>query len=284
MDRICAKCGLELQENDFFCPQCGAIYGEPIYEAPKVEEKPVPAEKKRGIRCFLIVGAITLVIVLVSLTLWNPFRSAETLPPTAPAATSTDPTVPTTWWPILPTETSPPVETVTDAEILEVYNQWFYSGRGDVSAYNVEHYGQYGGAYAVIVRDPARQGQYVYMDSVGDMLFYYDTAEYLWVYWNGDLYGMGRALEEAVLTYTNVREIYQLHRERNPGLYTLPSPNMQMPEIDEETEQYLKQRYAELILQHIENPDIDQLEIDIYGEYDGEYVLRVQSPYPMPDS
>lgn len=181
-----------------------------------------------------------------------------------------------------PTETPPPVETVTDAEILEVYNQWFYGGRGDVSTCNVEHYGQYGGAYAVIVRDPLKQESYVDMDIVGDMLFHYDTAENLKVYWNGYFYRMWEALDAGVLTYTNVREIYQQHKERYPWLYTPPSPNMQMPEIDAETEQFLKQRYVELRLPHVENPDIDQLDIDVYWECNGEYVLCVHSPYAMP--
>jgi hypothetical protein len=93
---------------------------------------------------------------------------------------------------------------------------------------------------------------------------------------------MWEALDAGVLTYTNVREIYQQHKERYPWLYTPPSPNMQMPEIDAETEQFLKQRYVELILPHVENPDIDQLDIDVYWECNGEYVLCVHSPYAMP--
>ena len=83
MGKFCSKCGLQMQEDDFLCPRCGAIWGDRIYRVPKTEENvetpenPVVAEpivmqpakpKKRvfpwillGLTVALILGAILVI-------------------------------------------------------------------------------------------------------------------------------------------------------------------------------------------------------------------------------
>lgn len=34
MSKYCSKCGIELKDEDFLCPQCGAIWGDRIYHVP----------------------------------------------------------------------------------------------------------------------------------------------------------------------------------------------------------------------------------------------------------
>lgn len=87
MNKTCQKCGASLQENDFLCPNCGAIYGQPVYEAPKQEEQPAPAPEKQHKLPLAVVSVMGLLVVIVCVLLWNPFQPAQT-PTTAPAATS----------------------------------------------------------------------------------------------------------------------------------------------------------------------------------------------------
>ena len=44
MGKFCSKCGLQMQEDDFLCPSCGAIWGDRIYRVSKTEEDAQPPE------------------------------------------------------------------------------------------------------------------------------------------------------------------------------------------------------------------------------------------------
>lgn len=112
MDRTCQKCGLPLQENDFLCPQCGAIYGEPTNNAPKVEEQSTAPAQKRSVGRYFLIGGIMLLIVLACLFLWDPYQPTATTPstsqqPTPQPTTSTVPTQPPTVPTTVPTATLP---------------------------------------------------------------------------------------------------------------------------------------------------------------------------------
>ena len=107
MKKTCQKCGISLQENDFLCPKCGAIYGEPIDEAPHTEKTATPAAPKRTSKTFGIFVLIVLMIPLLCLLIWNPFQPAATTPGTShtqstttaaptPPPTTLPPTIPTT--------------------------------------------------------------------------------------------------------------------------------------------------------------------------------------------
>lgn len=89
MMKICDKCGAELAEDDFLCPICGAIWGDPIYrpsvtteepaipEEPPVTEEPQeevqPPTKGRKFRFKLIL----IVFVLLSLVAQLVWMSAD---------------------------------------------------------------------------------------------------------------------------------------------------------------------------------------------------------------
>lgn len=73
MDKICARCGFKMHEDDFLCPECGAIFGEPVYvpprrEAPKTDETQPQKQKK-----WFIAIPIAITVVLVALLLLDPF-------------------------------------------------------------------------------------------------------------------------------------------------------------------------------------------------------------------
>ena len=119
MSKTCQRCGTSLQENDFLCPKCGAIYGEPTYEAPKAAEKPAPAAQKRG-RRFALFGGIALLIALACLLIWNPFQPEATTPSTShtqPSTSAVPTPPPTTLPPTVPT-TVPPTTLPSDQKQL----------------------------------------------------------------------------------------------------------------------------------------------------------------------
>ena len=112
MERECPKCSYQLAENDFLCPKCGAIYGEPVYEAPKQEEQPAPAPQKQHKLPLAVVPFIGLLIVIACVLIWNPFRPAETTPTTAPIASTFIPPA-TSALPTPPPTTLPPTVPTT---------------------------------------------------------------------------------------------------------------------------------------------------------------------------
>ncbi len=88
MDKICAKCGYQMQDNDFLCPQCGAIWGDPVYRKPvppepvataqageKTEEAP-PTKVKSPKRLITAVVALVLLLVLSSVA-YAAFRDRD---------------------------------------------------------------------------------------------------------------------------------------------------------------------------------------------------------------
>lgn len=42
MSKYCGKCGIEMTDDDFLCPRCGAIWGDRIYRVPTVTEAQEP--------------------------------------------------------------------------------------------------------------------------------------------------------------------------------------------------------------------------------------------------
>lgn len=79
MSKYCGKCGIEMADDDFLCPRCGAIWGDRIYRVPTVtdaqepdtEETEVPDEpqevrQKKQPRWLLplVAGCILLAFVL----------------------------------------------------------------------------------------------------------------------------------------------------------------------------------------------------------------------------
>ena len=40
MSKYCGKCGLQLADDDFLCPKCGAIWGDRVYRVPVISEEP----------------------------------------------------------------------------------------------------------------------------------------------------------------------------------------------------------------------------------------------------
>lgn len=115
MQRKCRKCGYQLAENDFLCPKCGAIYGEPIYEAPKAEA----VGKRHSVR-IAVLGIAALLIVLVCLLIWNPFQPEATTPSTShtqPSTSAVPTPPPTTLPPTVPT-TVPPTTLPSDQKQL----------------------------------------------------------------------------------------------------------------------------------------------------------------------
>lgn len=118
MERKCQKCGYQLAENDFLCPKCGAIYGEPVYVTPKAAQPPAPSQQKQHKLPPAIFAGIALLIVLASLLLWNPFQPAATMPSTShtqPTTSALPTSPPTTLPPTIPTTvptTAPPPATM----------------------------------------------------------------------------------------------------------------------------------------------------------------------------
>lgn len=163
MERECPKCSYLLAENDFLCPKCGAIYGEPVYEAPKQEEQPAPAPQKQHKLPPAIVAGIALLIILASLLIWDPFRPAVTMPstsltkptssaiPTPPATVpSTFPTTVLTTVP-LPTTMPPTVPATTladnqrqlnwtmDAKVVDTSGKLIGNGTVTINGIITEH-------------------------------------------------------------------------------------------------------------------------------------------------
>lgn len=106
MSKYCGKCGTRMSDNDFLCPDCGAIWGDRIYRAPATvetdfsadnEEIPnenletvttpsVPQEttaKKKHIRLLpllLLLLGFALVLILTEID-WSAWAGESTAPP-----------------------------------------------------------------------------------------------------------------------------------------------------------------------------------------------------------
>ncbi len=106
MSKYCGKCGTRMSDNDFLCPDCGAIWGDRIYRAPAAVETafsaenealtdesndavaspPAPQEtiaKKRYIRLLpLILALLCFVFVLVLMEIdWSRLAGESTASP-----------------------------------------------------------------------------------------------------------------------------------------------------------------------------------------------------------
>lgn len=128
MERKCQKCGNLLAQNDFLCPNCGAIYGEPVLETPKQEEKPAPAppQPKQRKLPLAIFSGIAVLLVIVCLIIWGPFRPKAPTPTTSPiATTSIAPTrPPTTLPPTVPTTVPPTTVPPTTVPFNQTKIDW----------------------------------------------------------------------------------------------------------------------------------------------------------------
>lgn len=72
MDKICARCGFQMQEDDFLCPECGAIWGDPVYRKPAppepvsdVPEGEKAEETKKRLPKWFGTAVTALVLLLV---------------------------------------------------------------------------------------------------------------------------------------------------------------------------------------------------------------------------
>lgn len=80
MPRKCGKCGYILQENDFLCPQCGAIYGEPVYETPKEEKTRFLVKLRRNLGYVGILLGVILLSAFLGLCIWDMSQPETTVP------------------------------------------------------------------------------------------------------------------------------------------------------------------------------------------------------------
>lgn len=129
MEKICKKCGNELRHNDFLCPNCGAIWGDPVNRPltptteVSAESQPVtmPPRKRKRIWLILPITALLLTAVLFA------WLGTRTEPPagesSTPAVTSTD-TQPNT-------STSVPHEIDPVFELRVEDATWLYEPLGD---------------------------------------------------------------------------------------------------------------------------------------------------------
>ena len=63
--RICSKCGVELQEGQDFCPKCGTKYDPDASASGKVESK-----KKKGNKLAIIIPVIVVALIAIGGAVW----------------------------------------------------------------------------------------------------------------------------------------------------------------------------------------------------------------------
>lgn len=122
MSKYCGKCSLQMQEDDFLCPRCGAIWGDRIYRVPvtldpeepdtEVQEVSIeeqPAHKNRLRRLLPIAAACFGLALLLCLTYFDRDMWAGE-GGSMPSTSATNTTLPQ------PTTTAPPA---TESEYVK---------------------------------------------------------------------------------------------------------------------------------------------------------------------
>lgn len=89
MAERCPKCKQKLQPNDFLCPNCGHILGQPVIAAPvPAKEQTVVLKKKRKFHWAILFGVLLLTLLAVVIFLMGGSEPAPTTAPTEPSTTT----------------------------------------------------------------------------------------------------------------------------------------------------------------------------------------------------
>lgn len=218
MDRICARCGEKLQENDFLCPMCGAVYEQPACTPPvrlkpseemvqETSQIPVSGVPGRKWAVPLILGGI-LVLVAVLMALLDPFQEQMQ----ATKAT-TDPTSI-----FLPTESSTIDESVTAQQVIAAYNQQYAKGQLKEAALTAQPVMESGEVSVWLLEGMEAVHPYEASEAVGGNLFYYAPGVRLVVYANDRIYTLWNAYRNH-LQKDQLTELEEIHRSRYAHLY-----------------------------------------------------------------
>ena len=146
MSKYCGKCGLQLADDDFLCPQCGAIWGDRIYRVPVIqeepekephelqteevkEEKPTPAKKSRSKWMPVIIALLAVLLAAMLVLADFDFRTGEGT--STPATTTGKPidTIPPEYIFTIPV-TRPDI-VIRDPENANEYTVRFINSYGD---------------------------------------------------------------------------------------------------------------------------------------------------------
>lgn len=298
MAKICAKCGYELQENDFLCPNCGAIYGEPVYVAPpkpatvaaqKKSSAAEPGKPKKNGKWWRIVIPAALLLVFVCVLLWDPFsrphsQSNPTEDPLVPTTTTMPPTrttrPPTTSliFPIFTLPDPAPEPVVTDTDILINYNMQFHDDMLDIAELSVEHYDEYSGVHVIFILGLTCFAQKPSMEEYYGKIFYYDTEQKLICYQDGQFFDLDYANRYNLLDLDSYEAIYKQYVSRNTVLYIPPAPTLEKPTAEDTVLQMLRGAYYDT---HLMAPDSrpEDIEVDLYAVFDDVYVAIFDDPY-----
>lgn len=309
MERICARCGKHLHENDFLCPDCGAIYGQPEFlpklppaiSAHKVDK---PAEAvKTGVRSWSFgLVALSLLLIFVAIILLNPFgnSSMDQIPTTSTSSKdfiiSTSLTIPKTDGPTIPmvptiptistapTEPTepivPPEPAITAEFLIESFRERYYPGQTKIYI-SVNEYGVYNDRYvlnfAVYFNLDHRQEV---IQNIGGHYFYYPSNEYLLVYYGGRFWDFEAAVESyGWFTMQQEQEIFEQHRQIHDVYYVPPSPNIPAPDFSFDTLQMLKERYISSMAEA--GIGITSLHIQLYAVFGDLYICSYTRIYDV---
>lgn len=296
MERICPRCGKSLQENDFLCPDCGAIYEAPADEEAK-EETSSSVTQRRNRRHVVMACVIALLAVIVCVMVWDSFRSDEPLPTempmlqhsSTPFATTTElPTTPTTVPLTVPTTVQPtnPKPTFDPAALaaeipedvllqmkqaaLDQYRLLFYEVE-DVTI--ARAFGIFeDGKYAVIIDDVSKHKWEREQDKEYGMTFLYPDKNAIRVYQAGeftDLWSL--TMEEAAVVFENYYNAYPHIPKPEPELYIPPcDPFAMAAQIPEDVQQQIIQAYVDMTTTA---DAADEYKLEAYGIFPNAYAV-----------
>ena len=284
MERICPRCRKSLQENDFLCPDCGAIYEAPTWEGPKREPEAVPIVQKRKSWRWVIVGVCACLCLIVCLLLWNPFRQ-QMQSPTQPHATTTVvpttlPTIPTTVPLTEPKPTFDPAALVAQIPedvllqmkqtALDQYRLLFYEVE-DVTIDRV--FGIFeDGKYAVIIDDVSKHKWEREQDKEYGMTFLYPDKNAILVYSQGKFGHLwSLTMEEAAVVFENYYNAYPHIPKPEPELYIPPcDPIAMAAQIPEDVQQQIIQAYVDVTSVA---DAADEYQLEAYGIFSNAYAV-----------
>ena len=286
LKRICPRCGKSLQENDFLCPDCGAIYEAPVNEEAK-EEISSPVTQRRNRRHVVMACVIALLAVIVCVMVWDSFRSDEPLPTEMPmlqhsstpfATTTVLPTTPTTIQPTDPKPTFDPAALAAEIPedvllqmkqtALDQYRLPFYV---DVTIARV--FGIFeDGKYAVILDDVPQHKWAREKDKEYGMTFLYPDKNAILVYSQGKFDHLwSLTMEEAAVVFENYYNAYPHIPKPEPELYIPPcDPIAMAAQIPEDVQQQIIQAYVDVT----SAPGAaDEYQLKAYGIFPNAYAV-----------